>query len=457
METKAKLVNKSTEHVSYGSLFRFYLPLAIQAASQTFTYPLVAAIASHGDGGPLNLAGMDQAMLMMSMLGMLGAGLVTTGMVHGNTKEGFARFRQVNWVFTGMVLALMALLSIPSVSHCWLGRILGLPASIEHPAYQAFVFSMLLQILFFLRNPYQVCLLIHGATTLASTATITRIAGTLLLIPVFIHFGLVGPIWAVVAQAVAVSFEVLFSWYFARPYIRQLPHDAGVSATRKEMLVFTLPLSAGAFLLTVAGVMIAWGIVRTPHPEQMLVAYYLAAGLAGPAAVAAARVQTVVLTTLPRLRDERKLKVFTLLVGLLMGGVPLLFILPGISGVYYEAFQRCPPELMPLVRISALGLLFHPLMMAVRGYLEGKAAFLKQPGFIFAGQATYCLALTGTALVCIARGIPGNLLPGLSFFAANCAAAFTMQLLFARNRGGQPGAVRPEAVARELSAPEIKS
>ena len=206
-------------------------------------------------------------MLLMSMLGMLGAGLVTTGMVHGATRAGYARYRQVNWLFTVIVLAMMALLSIPPLAHLWLGRVLGLPALIEHPAYQAFVASMLLQILFFMRNPYQVCLLIYGATTLASVATISRIVGTLLLVPVFISARLVGPVWAVVAQGVAVSFEVILSWYFARPYIRRLPHEARATATRKEMILFTMPLSAGAFFLTVSGVMIAWAIVRTPIPR----------------------------------------------------------------------------------------------------------------------------------------------------------------------------------------------
>ena len=427
----------SAGQVSYGHLFRFFIPLAIQAASQSFTYPLVAAIASHGAGGPVNLAGMDQAMIMMSMLGMLGAGLVTTGMVHGVTREGFARFRQVNWAFTGIVLAMMAVLSIPPLAHFWLGRILGLPASIEHPAYRAFVVSLLLQPLFFLRNPYQVCLYIYGATSLAGTATITRIVGTLLLVPVFICAGLVGPGWAVVAQIVAVSFEVLLSWYFARPYIRKLPHASGEPSPVKEMIAFTLPLSAGAFFLNVAGVMICWGIVRTPHPEHMLVAYYLAAGLAGPAAVAASRVQTVALTMLPHMSSERRLKIFSLLAGLLMGGVPLLFLLPGLADIYYNTLQHCPPALMPLVRLSALALLLHPLTLAMRGYLEGKAAYLKQPFSILAGHAVYFVTLTSLVLICIALRIPGNLLPGLSFFAANLAAALTMQCFIARGQASQ--------------------
>jgi len=415
-------------------LFRFYFPLAIQAASQSLTYPLVASIASHGVGGPLNLAGVAQAMAVMGLLGMLGAGLITTGMVYGKTKERFARFSQVNWLLAIIVAVLMAVMSIPALAHLWFGGVLGLPASIEKPAYQALVVAVLLQILFFTRNPYQVCLYLHGATGLASIATISRIVGTLLLVPVFILLGLVGPAWAVAAQVIAVGFEVFLSWYFARPFINRLPPGAGAPPTRKEMIAFTLPLSAGGFFLNVSGVMISWTIVRTPDPELMMQAYFLAAGLAGPAAFAASRVQTVTLAMLPRMTSERMLQIFTVLVGLLMGGVPLLFILPGMTEVYYVAVQRCPAELLPLVKVSAIGLLFHPVTMALRGYLEGKAAFLKKPMAILAGHAVYFGVLAAVALAGIALAVPGNVLPALAFFAANIAAALTMRIMIARGR-----------------------
>ena len=150
---------------------------------------------------------------------------------------------------------------------------------------------------------------------------------------------------------------------------------------------------------------------------------------------------------LPRMSDERKLKIFTMMVGLLLGGLPLLFLLPGLADVYYKGLQRCPRELMPLVQVCALAFLFHPLLMAVRGYLEGKAAHLKQPVSILTGQACYFVALTCTALACLALGIPGNLLPGLAFFAANLAAALTMQMLLTRQQRRPPEAV--EAVSSE--------
>lgn len=432
IQTIAPGVAPAADRVSYAKLFRFYIPLAIQAASQSLTYPLVAAIASHGAGGPLNLAGMAQAMAVMALLGMIGAGLLTTGIVYGKTREGFARFRQVNWLFTVAVVALTAVVSIPALAHLWFGNVLNLPASIEKPAYQALVASVLLQTLFALRNPYQVCLYIHGATTLASIATISRIVGTVLLVPVFIFLGLVGPVWAVVAQAIAVGFEVLLSWYYARPFMHNLPAGVGAPPSAREIITFSMPLSAGGFFLNVSGVVISWAITRVPDPERMLQAYYLAAGLAGPAAFAASRVQTVVLTLLPRVDSERMLRIFTLIVGLCMGGVPLLFILPGIAKLYYMDVQRCPADLMPLVTAAALGMLFHPLTLALRGYLEGKAAYRKQPVAILSGHVVYFIVLTLTALAAITLRTPGNLLPALAFLLANIAAATTMYLRIAR-------------------------
>ena len=72
---------------------RFFAPLALQAASQGLTYPLVAMVASRGPGGPLNLAGLAQSNTLMYMLGTFGFGLVTAGMVFGRTRKGYRQFQ----------------------------------------------------------------------------------------------------------------------------------------------------------------------------------------------------------------------------------------------------------------------------------------------------------------------------------------------------------------------------
>ncbi len=70
------------------TLVRFFVPLAIQAASQALCYPLVAMVASRGPGEPLNLAGLAQANIVMFFFGMFALSYVTTGMVFAKTREG---------------------------------------------------------------------------------------------------------------------------------------------------------------------------------------------------------------------------------------------------------------------------------------------------------------------------------------------------------------------------------
>jgi hypothetical protein len=60
------------------TLARFFVPLAIQAASQALSYPLVAIVAARGAGGPLNLAGLAQANTVMFFLGM--CTIIVTGL-----------------------------------------------------------------------------------------------------------------------------------------------------------------------------------------------------------------------------------------------------------------------------------------------------------------------------------------------------------------------------------------
>ena len=84
---------------------RFYVPLLLQAFSQSLTYPLVGAIASRGIFGVDELTAFTQGQIAMFFLGAIGGGLVTTGMVFTRTRAGYVFFRTLN---TWMMLALIA-------------------------------------------------------------------------------------------------------------------------------------------------------------------------------------------------------------------------------------------------------------------------------------------------------------------------------------------------------------
>jgi len=77
----------------------------IQAISQSLTYPLVAAIVSHGANGVVDLAAFAQGQAVMFVIGAFGGGLITTGMVFGRDIEGFNAFRRLNQILCVTLVA----------------------------------------------------------------------------------------------------------------------------------------------------------------------------------------------------------------------------------------------------------------------------------------------------------------------------------------------------------------
>lgn len=415
-------VSNPPASIRTGDLARYFWPLALQAASQSLSYPLVAIVASQGQGGPLNLAGLAQSNGVMFLLGTLGAGSITAGMVFANNQGGYRRFARMNCTLGLITVVVQAVMCVPEIGHWLFGTLIRLPPAIEMPARITLLAAIPMQFLFFLRAPYQVVLYINKATGRASAATMGRIVLTLLLAPLFCAAGFVGPLWAVVCQTIPVALEVIISRQFASAYLGAMPEGEGTPPGVREMYLFAMPLSIGGFFLSLSGIVNGAIIARAADPERMLPVFYLAVGLAGPMAYAATRLQAVVLAfwkSTPR----RSLFRFSLIAGAATGILPLLFILPGAATLYYVTVQHLDAGLLPAVRIAALALAVYPLSVAVRAFCEGVAAAQRKPLAILAGQSVFLAALVIAGAGSLALSLPGNLIGPASLIAANAAAA----------------------------------
>lgn len=407
---------------------RYFFPLAFQSAAQSVTYPLVAIVASNGSGGSLEVAAIAQSNSLMFLLGTLGAGLMTTGMVFAGTSGGYRSFCRLNSAIMWAVVAMQAVLCVPVLSHWVFGTLIGLPPGIEDPARIGFLVAIPLNMLFFLRTPYQVVLYVHRETGLASAATLTRIVLTVSLAPLFVAFGLTGVAWAVVCQTVGAAVEALVSWHFARRFLRAPQPGTSEPPSVRRLFAFTMPLSLGGFFLTLSGVVIGMVIARAARADEMLAAYYIAAGVAGPLAYACTRFQTLAIAFPPRDARDRGAWWFTGVVATVFGFVPLVFVLPGVADWYYVALQKLPVDNLDLVRVSAYAMIVHPLGVAVRAFTEGRAAHLKRPVTVLAGQAAYLGILAAVSIAMLFIAVPGNLIAPISMFVANTGAAGVMHL-----------------------------
>ena len=427
----------TVEASSVRKLTVYFIPLALQAASQSLSYPLVAMVASHGPGGALNLAGVAQSNIVMFLVATIGAGIVTAGMVFVKTRVAYARFVAVNNLLSLATVVVQALICVPPVGRFVFGSLLGLPPSIETAAREAFPLTILLNILFYARNPYQVLLYNNQASGRASAATFMRIGLTIVLSPLFVSWGLVGPRWAMICMAVPVGLESLVSWWYSRRYLATLA-DHGEPPTQRQLLLFALPLSLGGFLMTLAGMILAAVIARTGQPERMLPAYYLAAGIANPAAYAASRVQNVVIAFPPKARGDLQSLGFSATAGAICSFIPLIFLLPGLADWYYVSVQQLPAQDLPLVTTTALLFVAYPISVAFRCHREGLAALERRTPTILAGDMAYIATLVVTASACLTLGVPGNVIGPLVVAVSNLASFGTLALLL-RERPGDAG------------------
>jgi hypothetical protein len=227
-----------------------------------------------------------------------------------------------------------------------------------------------------------------------------------------------------------------------------LPDDAESAPTARTILLFTLPLSLGGFLMTLSSSILGAVIARAAEPERMLPVYYLAVGLANPAAYAASRVQNVVIAFPPRGRDDTQVLRFSVVAGALVALVPLVFLLPGLASWYYVGVQRLPARDLHLVYATALLLVVYPVAVALRCHREGLAAIAHRTPTILAGDTAYMAALAVASSVCLALKVPGNVIGPLAIAGSQLASLGILVFLLREPKpdGGPPVApvVGPE-------------
>jgi hypothetical protein len=372
-------------------------------------------VASRGPGGPLNLAGLAQANIVMFFFGMSAISYVTTGMVFAKTREGYQKFRLVT-LLTGLaIIVIQAILCIPALAHVLFGKIIGLPPSIEQPARMVFLVSIPLQFLFFVRVPYFVVMYIGKATGKASLATIGRVALTALLSPLFCTLGLVGPVWAVVCLTIPVTIEVLMSGIFAAPFLASLKSSPQTPPRAGEIFWFNLPLSIGGHFLSISAITLAGFIARAPAM-----------------AFAATRIQTIVLAFPPQSKSDRQTLHFALAAGFVLGILPLIFTVPNLIEFYYVKLQKLTPQDLQLVRMTAVSLLFFPFSVAIRAQTEGLAAWQKKPATVLAGHALFMVTIVTTGFTFLKMGMPGHLIGPVGLTLGSLASSATMRLFLRR-------------------------
>ena len=399
---------------------RFYVPLLIQAFSQCLTYPLVAAIVSHGPTGVSTLTAFAQGQTVMFLIGAIGGGLVMTGMVFARTRAGYLNFIRLNAWMMASLLAVQALAALPPFDALIFRRLLNLPPDLAEIARQTLLWGIPLQAAFFVRNVPLVILFNARASAAANNATFIRILLTILASYAFVTIGWTGASWGLVAMTVPTFAELAFTYLFARRYVRELRDDAPADSTLTQFR-FTMPLALGGFLLAAAPFMIATFVGRTADHVAMLSIHYVTIGLANAVGYAALRMQAVTIQFPPEYDGDRRVLRYAVAAGLVLGFFLLLPALPGIADWYFHTVQSIPQENIGKTRIAMLIYAAWPVLQTVRGNAEGFAAVRKRPNAVLSGQIAYLGTLVAMLAATLHLGLPGWLMGVTAIISATIA------------------------------------
>ena len=412
-----------------GRVTRFYVPLMLQGFSQFLSYPLVAGIVTHGVYGVNALTAFSQGLMIMFMIGALGLGLVTTGMVFAKTWLGYVTFRRLNAL---MMVALVSLQCVPALPpfDSWIFEgFFNLPPELAQTSRWTLLLGSVMNAGFFVRNVPMVVLFNNLESGRANTATLLRIALTLGCSMVFPKIGWVGPRWGLFALTLGVWAETFVTWLYARPFVAALPNRpkagepacvAPVSAPSLlvEQFRFTMPLALGGFLLACSPLVIAAFVSRSADAADMLAIHYVTLGVANPVAFAALRLQTVAVKFVPEYPGDRRLLVYAVVAGLLLGAIPLMFATPWLGDWYFGTFQNVPHRILGTTKLAIGIYSLICVIHAVRARIEGIASARKCPQAVMWGQIAYTVSLFLVCAVLLPLGCPGWVIAITAIFIA---------------------------------------
>ena len=394
-----------------GRMLRFFVPLAVQSASQSLSFLLVASIVAHGHLKEQELAAYAQGQSIIWILGAIGGGLITTCMVFGRSRTGMANFLRLNAAIMAAAVALELLCCVPPLDGAVFGGLLGLSGEKAWIARRTLLFCIPMQATFFLRNPYLAQLLVEKRSGAANLATLARVGLALALAPAMIRLGLVGHAWGALAITLPLVLETWLTRRFALPGMRALADAPGAeTAAVGEQFRFTMPLSFGGVMISATMLGTAYFLGHAPDAAAALPVHYVVTGLFNPVSFAALRMQSVTIAFPPGEDgvDRRAPGAFAAMVGAAMCLILLLPQIPAFARLYFVRVQNLPPELVGYARAALAIAAPIPLLQALKGHGEGLAAMRRRPNAILTDQAVYAAVYVGV----LSTVTSGRLLPG---------------------------------------------
>lgn len=413
--------------LTFGKIFRFWLPLAGTWLMMAVEGPLLAAVIARMADAELNLAayGVAYAFALVAEAPIIMLMSAATALVNG--AESYRRLRSFTNLLVMLVTVGMAVLLIPQVFDLLMETLIGLSSEISSRVYLALLVLLPWPGVIGWRRFYQGVLIRNHQTRRVAVATMGRVLLMALSAFLLFHYtGIQGAVLGGIALSCGVVVELLATRLLAASAIAQTlgRNDQGPVRNFRELGHYYLPLALSPFITLGIHPVVTFFLGKGKMPLESLAVMPVIGALTFVFRAVGLSFQEVAIALLgDSLRDWRPLLNFALLLAALLSGSLLLIALTPLADLWLLQVSGLSPM---LAEFSVLPL----QLMALLPAMTVITAFLR--ALLMGGHTTRPIS-TATFLEAgvIVLVLTGLLLEGTLSGAVCAALAYLVGRLFA--------------------------
>ncbi len=266
MNTKATL--------SYGQIFRFWLPLAATWLMMSVEGPFLAAIIARLAAQEINLAAYGVAFAFALIAESPIIMLMSASTALCRDRESYRKLRNFSVILSVIVTVLLAIFLLPPIFNLVILKLIGLPTEIGTLIHTALLFLLPWPGAIGIRRFYQGILIVRHQTRRIAVSTLSRLitmSGCALIL--FFYSSLAGAIIGAISLACGVVAEALLTRYLARHAINEVLQTQPVSDQQlsyREIWDYYLPLALTPFIALSIHPLVTFFLGKSRDPLESL-------------------------------------------------------------------------------------------------------------------------------------------------------------------------------------------
>ncbi len=311
--------NKTT--LSYGQIFRFWLPLAATWLMMSVEGPFLAAIIARLAAEKINLAAYGVAFAFALIAESPVIMLMSASTALCRDRGSYRKLRNFSLILSLTVTLFLGIFLLPPIFNLVILKLIGLPENIAALIHVALICLLPWPGAIGIRRFYQGVLIARHQTRLVAISTLARLitmAGSALTL--FFYSSLSGAIIGAIALAGGVTAEALLSRYLARHVISdvlQIEPESEQQLSYREIWDYYLPLALTPFIALSIHPLVTFFLGKSRDPLESLAVMPVIYGLTFVFRAIGLSYQEVAIALLGENRDNYlKVRNFAVILGI---------------------------------------------------------------------------------------------------------------------------------------------